>query len=510
VSPQTPPLPAPPSPTIAIVVNPCSFGARVPGRQNAAEWIRTAFHDFITHDAAAGTGGLDASAAFEVDRPESNGGRALNNTFAFLNGFHNIRAPMADLLAMSVIVALFGCNGPKLPFRAGRVDATEAGPSGVPQPHEDLDTFLDRFRMAGLARQEMIGLVACGHTLGGVHSVDFPEITGGGHPDLSNDTVSAFDGTFAEFDNHVVTEYLSGASKNTLVANQNVTLNSDLRVFSSDGNKTMKGLSDPATFQSTCADLLGRMINTVPSTVHLTDPFEPPEVKPYVNPLSLNPSGNLTFQGQVRVRTTTGTGRNPEDLVVHLTFQDRGGTPSPRALASRRATYRGGFATGLYGENFLWFEFDAEVGVETGISRFFIHVTTPSTNETEFFDNGGDGYPVGDEILYLANESCLDTNIVDGEMGLAVVAAVRGDLEMDGLALNVVHRVPRRGVVVPALEEREVEFRPTGEVREGYKVYKAVTQLASESWSTTFDIVGGPGRRGVEFQFTNVISRENC
>jgi hypothetical protein len=52
------------------------------GRTTAAQWIRVAFHDFVTADAAAGTGGLDASIGFETLRAE-NSGTAFNDSFSF-------------------------------------------------------------------------------------------------------------------------------------------------------------------------------------------------------------------------------------------------------------------------------------------------------------------------------------------------------------------------------------------------------------------------------------------
>lgn len=36
-------------------------------RNSPAEWLRTAFHDAASHDAAAGTGGIDGSIQYEVD-----------------------------------------------------------------------------------------------------------------------------------------------------------------------------------------------------------------------------------------------------------------------------------------------------------------------------------------------------------------------------------------------------------------------------------------------------------
>src|SRR3569833_3133450 len=45
------------------------------GRTNAQEWVRTAYHDMATADVQAGTGGIDASIAFEatLNRPENVG-----------------------------------------------------------------------------------------------------------------------------------------------------------------------------------------------------------------------------------------------------------------------------------------------------------------------------------------------------------------------------------------------------------------------------------------------------
>jgi hypothetical protein len=45
------------------IISPCSVGGR--NRNNAAEWLRTAFHDAAAHDSAAGTGGIDGSIQYE-------------------------------------------------------------------------------------------------------------------------------------------------------------------------------------------------------------------------------------------------------------------------------------------------------------------------------------------------------------------------------------------------------------------------------------------------------------
>lgn len=58
------------------------------GRTTAAQWMRVAFHDFVTADVAAGTGGIDASIGFETERGE-NSGSAFNDSFTFWAPFVN-------------------------------------------------------------------------------------------------------------------------------------------------------------------------------------------------------------------------------------------------------------------------------------------------------------------------------------------------------------------------------------------------------------------------------------
>lgn len=132
---------------VSIEVKTCDFGAGQPGIQKAAEWLRTAFHDSATHDAAAKTGGLDGSIQFKLDRQE-NLGAALNNTLADISSSVNKYTSAADALALSMVMAVARCGNFFIPFRTGRVDATEAGPKGVPEATTDLNTTRKRFETA--------------------------------------------------------------------------------------------------------------------------------------------------------------------------------------------------------------------------------------------------------------------------------------------------------------------------------------------------------------------------
>ena len=78
-------------------------------------------------------------------------------------------------------------------LRVGRIDATGPGPFGVPTPSESFPQQLAAFTNAGFSQTDMIQAVwvvnidgiplrsnwlfrACGHSLGGVHNVSFPQI----------------------------------------------------------------------------------------------------------------------------------------------------------------------------------------------------------------------------------------------------------------------------------------------------------------------------------------------
>ena len=157
----------------SFAITPCSkyvSGNQTIGRETAAQWLRVAFHDFVTARVDEGTGGIDASIGFETLREEDSG-TAFNDSLTFFRPFVNSKISMADLIALSVSVSVGNCGGPQIPVRAGRIDAKEAGPFGVPAPETDLEATLEYFANAGFNQVDSIGLTACGHTMGSVHHV---------------------------------------------------------------------------------------------------------------------------------------------------------------------------------------------------------------------------------------------------------------------------------------------------------------------------------------------------
>lgn len=105
-------------------------------------------------------GGLDASIQYEPDRAE-NLGAALNNTLADISSSVNKHSSAADLLALSLVMAVARCGNLHVPLRLGRKDATTAGIKGVPEAHTDLETTKKRFEIAGFNECESLVLVIC-------------------------------------------------------------------------------------------------------------------------------------------------------------------------------------------------------------------------------------------------------------------------------------------------------------------------------------------------------------
>jgi hypothetical protein len=323
------------------IITPCNNEAAGPGRVTASEWLRVGFHDMAPRNKYSGTNGVDASLQFELNDGENTGpGHAT--TLKFYANFFTSQSTMADLIAAGVYASVRSCGGPVVPLRLGRVDATEGG-SGVPQPQNSLFTFQQQFDRMGFNTTEMIQLTACGHTLGGVHSPEFPEIVPASAGQIG------LDSTDAAFDNKVAVEYVAGNTTNPLVVGPSVAngRNSDGRIFAADKNVTITALTDPNVFRSVCQTVLQKMIEVVPDGVDLTAaPIAPYAVKPVDMQLTLNAGGtSFLLSGYIRVRTTQLPASNIKNVV--LTWKDRdGGDDCGSAGCSTTATLQG-VATGF-------------------------------------------------------------------------------------------------------------------------------------------------------------------
>lgn len=295
-----------------------------------------------THNRFFGLGGLDGSLQFELNNGE-NTGPGHGTTLQFFGNYLTTRSSIADLIAAGVYASVRSCGGPVIALRLGRVDATEAGSAGVPQPQNSVATFRQQFDRMGFTPQEMIQLVACGHTLGSVHSTEFPQIVPAATGQIP------FDSSRASFDNKVAAEYAAGTTTNPLVSGPAVAVgrHSDFKVFSSDGNVTINAMADATAYRNTCQVVLQKMIDVVPDGVTLTDAIAPYAVKPTNMQLTLN-TGGTTFllSGTIRVRTTTLPASSIKNVV--LTWKDRSGGNSCGSSATCSTTSElQGVATGF-------------------------------------------------------------------------------------------------------------------------------------------------------------------
>ncbi|KAF9532211.1 L-ascorbate oxidase [Crepidotus variabilis] len=390
--------------SLSSLVAPCrkraSTGTSVP-----AEWLRFAFHDMATHNVDDGTGGLDGSIVYELNAPE-NFGEGFIDTLSDFSTFPNKAISRADVIAIGAIMGVATCGGPTIPFRAGRMDVWKGGSSdNAPIPEDDINTLKDSFRKMGFTQEEMIQLTACGHTMGAVRSTDFPQLV----PPTQGSTtpvVKDFDGT-TQFDNAIVTEYLDGSTQNVLVVTSNATMASDLRVFSSDGNSTMKGIADANKFKSTCQTLLQRMIEVVPKDVTLTDEITliPAKVnsaalsyenKKFVfkTELRLNQALNQTVSSKRTVTllwcAANGTNKDCADSAFSAipvsNMTDDASTISPLATTA--------------GVTFAHYQFVVPIDTSSSISKFWFEVNEGDGKSATTYNNGGDGYKIDQDSIF--------------------------------------------------------------------------------------------------------------
>ncbi|KAH8646904.1 heme peroxidase [Xylariales sp. PMI_506] len=423
------------------------------GEQSAAQWVRVAFHDFTTADVVAGTGGLDGSVGYEADRAE-NPGLFINDTLQFVCTI-TAYLGMADNIALGVVAGVTSCQSyesytPGISLRAGRVDAAEAGPSGVPDPTTDIETTLAQFAAAGFSQSDAIALTACGHSLGRIHYSNFPDI-------VNEDTVTStnldggvpFDSTPAVFDANVVNEYLenNGSLGGPLVTATNISDRSDLRLYSSDSNVTMQSISEDSTFRATCYSLFERMIDTVPSGVTLTEPITPMTWKAVNVALDINNAGIVSVSGLIRNLYAT----SPPATVDYTTTSSVGNSSIQTSSPSS-----GKGKSFLYG-NTVYYPFNTTID-------------SPGTTSVNIQDLE---YPINDNIFILPEQSSASGT------KLSIKAAVLTSLASGG-DMTAVFYVPTPVTGTHAKQIQNVTLEMTeSQIAGNYTIYQGSATLST-------------------------------
>ncbi len=107
-------------------------------------------------------------------------------------------------------------------------------------------------------------------------------------------------------------QFVNNETQNPLAFGHNETTRSDARIFNSDGGVLIRKMAESNEFfLATCSQLVERMLNTVPSTVSLTDVIPPRAVKPQSLSVEVAPDGEtMTISGSIRashLTNVTGT-----------------------------------------------------------------------------------------------------------------------------------------------------------------------------------------------------------
>ncbi|KAJ0388108.1 hypothetical protein COL922a_000739 [Colletotrichum nupharicola] len=469
-------------------VNPCTREVSGAGRKNAAEWLRTAFHDMAPANVYRGTGGMDASLQYELGSSD-NTGPGFGTTMTFMAPYLTRKSSMSDLIALGVYTSVLSCKGPSVAIRAGRIDATEPNDSGaVPTPGDSTPVFLNRFVRMGFSTADMIQMTACGHTIGGVHSADHPDIVPAGQ--FTNE-VATFDTTDAAFDPKVITEYLAGTTQNPLVnvPGTQKGKNSDFRVFNADNNATVKAMTDATVFNNVCKAIFERMVNVVPSGVTLSDPIQPYQVKPVQMQLTLADVSTLSLTGVIRVRTTNFPLSNIASLTINYKNRNGGNVCGSGACAFTITV--SGASTNLE-ESFAWFTLmqnqqnGVRIPVSSGISSFTVTINM-NDGSTKFFENNGNGYPMQDGIFLQTDQSCL----TQSNGSATFVAAVRNDRISQPVSVNVWYKIKRTTSVVPLLSNMTLAMTQ-GACQGGYTFFTVTTTIpGGVSVESTMDLISG-------------------
>lgn len=134
--------------------------------------VRLAWHDAGTYNASDKTGGANASIRFspECDHGANNGLAKARKFLEPIKAEHP-DISYADLYQLASVTAIEFAGGPKIPFRLGRKDASEAEctPDGrLPDASKRMPHLRDIFHRMGFNDKEIV-LLSGAHCLGRCH-----------------------------------------------------------------------------------------------------------------------------------------------------------------------------------------------------------------------------------------------------------------------------------------------------------------------------------------------------
>lgn len=292
------------------------------------------------------------------------------------------------------------------------------------------------------------------------------------------------------FDSAVVHEYVdwTGNMGGPLVTTDNVTTRSDLRLYESDGNATMQSLYEMGdAFQSTCVDLMGRMVNTVPGDVELQGAISPIEVKPINVTFDFNNEGQLIVSGRLRVGPSSPT--HPL-FSPHRTYHRRvPGTITKRdiikKLSSAAEDSSGDIGATILSEDNSETPLSLQAEPETGSSIYgtttYYAFSDPLNQDVSYESIIVRSTGLPEETFTLQNEVFIvpSMTILAGNV-INITIAARSSLQGAPLAAKVAAPVGQQGTLGPTI------------LRQTTTASKAITSPISgyDLWYSSLDLGG--------------------
>ncbi|KAJ7713521.1 hypothetical protein B0H14DRAFT_2280597, partial [Mycena olivaceomarginata] len=166
----------------------------------------------------------------------------------------------------------------------------------------------------------------------------------------------------------------------------------------SRSDNPLRSLASPDTFNEVCADLIGRMIDTVPSTVTLTDVIEPFDFKVW-NTMLFPQGGSLAFLATLRIITTPGLNRT-----VTMFWTSRTGTFCPAGGCSAQVFEVTIPDSTLLGQlkgipSFDLHSFNPPIDLATSILKFWFEVNNNNGSAPFIVGNNGANYTIEQDVL---------------------------------------------------------------------------------------------------------------
>jgi hypothetical protein len=256
---------------------------------------------------------------------------------------------------------------------------------------------------------------------------------------------SNFDTTRGAFDPNVVGEYLhwTGNKGGPLVTSYNDTMNSDLRLYESDKNATMRALfAQGEGFLSTCVDLMGRA-----SGVQLGEPITPMPIKPINVTYDFDSNGDLVLSGRIRILTASDTAP-PTYLTLHVDGHDS-------KLAPEAET-----GTSVFGRT-TYFPFSMSGPTTRNATKFTVSGLSISDHI----------FPVNSGAFIVPGSTSLKGNTIS-----ATVAIPKLD-DCSRFRLSISTPVAQQGTLAPKMSEMTVELKGATGSGKDYRLCTAVGAL---------------------------------